>query len=273
MNLTDSQIERYSRHIILSEVGGKGQEKISAAKVLVVGAGGLGSPCAYYLAAAGVGTLGILDSDTADLSNLQRQILHFTSDVGRPKVASAGEKLEALNPDVRVVEHGERLNSQNAPALFKEYDLIVDGADNFPTRYLVNDACVLLDKPLIHGSVLRFEGQAMTILPGKGPCYRCLYPEPPPPGSVPSCQEAGVLGPVPGIIGTVQAVEALKLILGKGSLLVGRRLLLNALDMSFRILKAHRDPACPACGENPTLKELVDYEQFCGTRRSSELSP
>ena len=260
---TDEQINRYSRHIILPEVGGKGQKKLLESKVFLVGAGGLGSPAAFYLAAAGIGKIGISDNDDVDFSNLQRQILHSTKDVGRPKVQSAKETLEALNPDIEVVPYTERLNSENIIDIIKDYDVILDGSDNFPTRYLVNDACVMLGKPLSHGSIFRFDGQATTILPGQGPCYRCLYESPPPPDLVPSCQEAGVLGIIAGIIGVVQATEVIKLRLEKGELLNGKLLLYDSLNMDFKKLKIQRNPACPMCGENPTIKELIDYEEFC----------
>lgn len=260
---SEEQIRRYSRHIILKEVGGVGQKKLLSGRVALVGAGGLGSPCALYLAAAGVGTLGIIDSDQVDESNLQRQILHRTADVGRLKVESAKETLEALNPDVTVQIHPERLTSENIFRLISDYDIVVDGTDNFPTRYLINDACVLANKPNIHGSIFRFEGQATVFAPDKGPCYRCLYPEPPPPGLVPSCQEAGVLGVLPGIIGTIQAVETLKLILGKGEPLIGRLLLFDALAMEFREVRLKRDADCPICGKNPTITALMDYEHSC----------
>ncbi|MBT3354238.1 MAG: molybdopterin-synthase adenylyltransferase MoeB [Candidatus Scalindua sp.] len=260
---TDEQIDRYSRHIILPEVGGKGQKKLLESKVFLVGAGGLGSPAAFYLAAAGIGKIGISDNDDVDFSNLQRQILHSTKDVGRPKVQSAKETLEALNPDIEVVPYTERLNSENIIDIIKDYDVILDGSDNFPTRYLVNDACVMLGKPLSHGSIFRFDGQATTILPGQGPCYRCLYESPPPPDLVPSCQEAGVLGIIAGIIGVVQATEVIKLRLEKGELLNGKLLLYDSLNMDFKKLKIQRNPACPMCGENPTIKELIDYEEFC----------
>ncbi len=260
---TDEQIERYSRHIILPEVGGKGQKKLLESKVFLVGAGGLGSPAAFYLAAAGIGKIGISDNDVVDFSNLQRQILHSTEDVDRPKVQSAKETLEALNPDVEVVPYSERLNSENIIDIIKDYDVVLDGSGNFPTRYLLNDACVMLGKPLSHGSIFRFDGQATTILPGKGPCYRCLYETPPPPDLVPSCQEAGVLGIIAGIIGVVQATEVIKLQLGKGKLLNGTLLLYDSLNMDFKKLKIQRNPACPMCGENPTIKELIDYEEFC----------
>ena len=260
---TDEQIDRYSRHIILPEVGGKGQKKLLESKVFLVGAGGLGSPAAFYLAAAGIGKIGISDNDDVDFSNLQRQILHSTKDVGHPKVQSAKETLEALNPDIEVVPYTERLNSENIIDIIKDYDVILDGSDNFPTRYLVNDACVMLGKPLSHGSIFRFDGQAPTILPGQGPCYRCLYESPPPPDLVPSCQEAGVLGIIAGIIGVVQATEVIKLRLEKGELLNGKLLLYDSLNMDFKKLKIQRNPACPMCGENPTIKELIDYEEFC----------
>lgn len=261
--LTESQIERYSRQIILSEIGGKGQEKLLSAKVLIVGAGGLGSPCALYLAAAGVGKLGIVDSDEVELNNLQRQIVHSTDSVGKDKAASAKHRLAELNPDVEVVAHKIRLTSENILDVIKDYDMVVDGSDNFPTRYLVNDACVLSQKPLSHAGIFRFDGQAMTILPRQSACYRCVFAEPPPPGLVPSCREAGILGAVAGIIGTIQANEVLKYILGIGGLLTGRLLVFNALDSSFRMVKVTRDPKCPLCAENPTLTKLIDYEEFC----------
>ncbi len=264
MALTEAQIERYSRQILLTEVGGKGQQKLAAAKVFIVGAGGLGSPAAFYLAAAGVGTLAIADSDAVEIHNLQRQILHRTRDVGRPKVESAKETLEALNPDTRIVPVAERLTSKNALDHLRDYDVVLDGSDNFPTRYLINDACVLLRKPLVHGGIFRFDGQAFTILPGQGPCYRCLFAEPPPPGAVPSCQEAGIIGAVAGVIGMIQANEAIKYMLGKGELLVGRLLIFNALTTSFREVKIRRDLRCPVCGDAPTIHRLIDYEQFCG---------
>ncbi len=260
---TEEQIDRYSRHIILPEVGGKGQKKLLESKVFLVGAGGLGSPAAFYLAAAGIGKIGISDNDDVDFSNLQRQILHSTKDVGRPKVQSAKETIADLNPDVEVVPYTERLNSENIIDIIKDYDVILDGSDNFPTRYLVNDACVMLGKPLSHGSIFRFDGQATTILPGQGPCYRCLYETPPPPDLVPSCQEAGVLGVIAGIIGVIQATEVIKLVLGKGNILNGKLLLYDSLNMDFKKLNIQRNPACPMCGENPTIKELIDYEEFC----------
>ena len=262
--LTRDEVQRYSRHLILPEVGIDGQRKLKAARVLCVGAGGLGSPAALYLAAAGVGTLGLVDFDVVDATNLQRQILYSTLDVGRPKLEAAAERLSGLNPDVNVRTHETRLTSANALDLFRQYDVIVDGADNFPTRYLVNDACVITGRPNAYGSIFRFEGQASVFATPDGPCYRCLYPEPPPPGLVPSCAEGGVLGVLPGIVGTIQATEALKLILGTGTTLAGRLLLLDALTMEFRTVKARRDPDCPVCGDHPTITAPIDYEQFCG---------
>lgn len=267
MSLTNEQIERYSRQILLPNVGGKGQEKLLNAKVLVIGAGGLGSPCALYLASAGIGKLGIVDSDAVELNNLQRQILHSTPNVGRPKVDSAKERLNAINPEVQVLAHKLRLTSENILEIIRDYDIVVDGSDNFPTRYLVNDACVFSKKPLSHGGIFRFDGQAITILPGKSACYRCLFPEPPPPGLVPSCQEAGILGAVAGVIGTIQANEVLKYILGVGTLLESRLLVFNALDSSFRQVKVPQDKNCPVCGANPTVTKLIDYEEFCQLRR------
>ncbi len=262
--LSNDEVQRYSRHLILPEVGLEGQRKIKAGSVLCVGAGGLGSPAALYLAAAGVGTIGIIDFDTVDASNLQRQILHSTKDVGRSKLQSASEKLLALNPGVKIVQHDAALSSANALEIFRDYDVILDGTDNFSTRYLVNDACVILGKPNAYGSIFRFEGQASVFATKGGPCYRCLYPEPPPPGLVPSCAEGGVLGVLPGVIGTIQATETIKLLLGGGSTLVGRLLLYDAWNMRFRELKLRRDPDCPVCGDNPTVRELIDYDQFCG---------
>ncbi len=265
MQLNNDEIRRYSRHLILPEVGMAGQKKIRSTSVLCIGAGGLGSPIAMYLAAAGIGKMGILDFDSVDFSNLQRQIIHGTEDVGRPKTDSAKETIASINPNVEVVIHKTRISSENALEIIGQYDVVVDGTDNFPTRYLTNDACVLLKKPNVYGSIFRFEGQASVFAPHLGgPCYRCLYPEPPPPGMVPSCAEGGVLGVLPGIIGTIQATEILKLAMGKGTSLTGRLLLFNALDMKFRELKLRRDPKCPICGDNPTIKELIDYEQFCG---------
>ena len=264
IELSNDEIARYSRHLIMPEVALDGQKKLKAARVLTVGTGGLGSPLALYLAAAGIGTLGIVDFDVVDESNLQRQIIHGTSDVGRPKVESARDKIKDINPNVEVVVHEEALTSENALSIFADYDVIVDGTDNFPTRYLVNDACVLLGKPNVYGSIFRFEGQASVFWAEEGPCYRCLYPEPPPPGLVPSCAEGGVLGILPGAIGVVQATEAVKLILGIGEPLIGRLMLYDALGMSFREMKLRKDPGCPICGENPTVTELIDYEEFCG---------
>ena len=262
--LSNEEVARYSRHLILPEVGMAGQQKLKAARALCIGAGGLGSPVALYLAAAGVGTIGIVDFDEVDYSNLQRQIIHGTPDVGRSKLASARSKLNALNPEVEVVTHEMALSSQNALALFADYDFVVDGTDNFPTRYLVNDACVLSGKPNVYGSIFRFEGQASVFAAADGPCYRCMFPEPPPPGLVPSCAEGGVLGILPGVVGTLQATEAVKLVLGAGDPLVGRFLLFDALKMRFRELKVRKDPDCPVCGEQPTVTGLIDYEQFCG---------
>jgi molybdopterin/thiamine biosynthesis adenylyltransferase/rhodanese-related sulfurtransferase len=265
MELNDAEIRRYSRHLILPEVGLEGQKKICSASVLCIGAGGLGSPIAMYLAAAGIGQLGIVDFDSVDLSNLQRQVIHGTPDVGRAKTQSAAETIHRINPDVQVVRHDTRLTSENALEILRHYDIVVDGTDNFPTRYLTNDACVLLRKPNVYGSVFRFEGQASVFAPHLGgPCYRCLYPEPPPPGAVPSCAEGGVLGVLPGVIGLIQATEILKLVLGKGTSLLNRLLLFNALEMQFRELKLRRDPQCPLCGENPSITQLIDYQAFCG---------
>ena len=265
MQLNNDEIRRYSRHLILPEVGLAGQKRIKATSVLCIGAGGLGSPIAMYLSAAGIGKIGIVDFDTVDYSNLQRQILHTDADVGRSKAESAKETIQGINPHCEVVIHNTRISSENALDLIRPYDIVVDGTDNFPTRYLTNDACVLLKKPNVYGSIFRFEGQASVFAPHLGgPCYRCLYPEPPPPGMVPSCAEGGVLGVLPGIIGCIQTTEILKLALGKGNLLVGRLLLFNALDMKFRELKLRRDPQCPVCGDHPTIKELIDYETFCG---------
>lgn len=265
IELTNEEIRRYSRHLILPEVGLAGQRKIRNTSVLCIGAGGLGSPIAMYLAAAGVGRIGIVDFDVVDYSNLQRQILHTDADVGRSKAESAKETIRGINPNTQVDIHNTRISSENALDLVRPYDIVVDGTDNFPTRYLTNDACVLLKKPNVYGSIFRFEGQASVFAPHLGgPCYRCLYPEPPPPGMVPSCAEGGVLGVLPGIIGCIQATEILKLAIGRGSTLIGRLTLFNALDMKFRELKLRRDPKCPICGDNPTIKALIDYEQFCG---------
>jgi adenylyltransferase/sulfurtransferase len=261
--LTEQQVLRYSRHIIMPQVGSVGQRKLMEARVLMLGAGGLGSPAALYLALAGVGTLGIVDFDAVDLSNLQRQILHQTKDIDRLKVESARETIVAHNPDVRVVPHNLPLTSENALDIISRYDIVVNGMDNFPARYLANDACVLLKKPLVDGSVLLFDGQATVFLPGKG-CYRCLYPTPPPPGLVPSCADAGVLGVLPGVIGCIEAIETIKLILGIGESLSGRLLLFDALSMEFRTVRIRRDPDCVVCGAHPTVTELIDYEEFCG---------
>ncbi len=262
--LSNQEVARYSRHLIMPEVGMDGQLKLKAASVLCIGAGGLGSPVAMYLAAAGVGRLGIVDFDVVDYSNLQRQVIHGTPDVGRPKLESARDTLHAINPEVHVEPHEVALSSANALDVLRGYDVIVDGTDNFPTRYLVNDACVLLGIPNAYGSIFRFEGQASVFAAADGPCYRCLYPEPPPPGLVPSCAEGGVLGILPGVVGTIQATETVKLIMGVGEPLVGRFLVYDALRMRFRELKLRKDPECPVCGDSPTVTELIDYEQFCG---------
>ena len=262
--LSNEEVLRYSRHLIMPEVSMEGQLRLKQAKVLLIGAGGLGSPMALYLAAAGVGKIGIVDFDVVDVTNLQRQVIHSTPDVGRPKLDSAREHLKSLNPHIEIVTYETRLSSQNALELFKDYDMVADGTDNFPTRYLVNDACVLLGKPNIYGSIYRFEGQASVFAAEQGPCYRCLYPEPPPPGLVPSCAEGGVLGILPGLIGVIQATEVVKLILGKGNPLIGRLLLLDALEMKFRELKLRKDPECPICGPNRTIHKLIDYNEFCG---------
>jgi len=263
MVLTPDQVNRYSRHIIMGDVGSKGQRNLLGAKALIIGAGGLGSPSAIYLALAGVGTIGIVDFDVVEISNLQRQILHHTSDIGRPKLESARDNIISYNPDTNVVLHEVRLESHNAREIISQYDLVINGADNFATRYLVNDACYLEGKPLVDGSILIFDGQATLFLPGQG-CYRCLFPEPPPPGLVPNCAEAGVLGALTGLVGSIQATEALKLILGIGESLVSRLLLIDALSMSFREVRLKRNPSCPLCGDNPTVTELIDYEVFCG---------
>ena len=265
VSLSNDEVLRYSRHLIMPEVGMEGQLKLKAARVLCIGAGGLGSPLALYLGAAGVGTIGIVDFDVVDYTNLQRQIIHTTADVGRKKLDSAEDKLKAINPNVNVIRYETRLTSANALELFRDFDLIIDGTDNFPTRYLVNDACVLSGKPNVYGSIFRFEGQVSVFATEAGPCYRCLYPEPPPPGLVPSCAEGGVLGILPGLVGVMQATEAIKLILGKGDPLIGRLLLVDALAMKFRELKLRKNPDCPACGKH-TIKELIDYNEFCGIR-------
>ena len=267
IDFSDEQIERYSRHIILPEVGGEGQSSLLESKVLLVGAGGLGSPAAFYLAAAGIGNMGIIDFDTVDLSNLQRQIIHNTERIGMLKTESAKKTISALNPDVNVTVFNERLSSENILRLFEGYDYVLDGTDNFATRYLINDACVLTGKTNIHGSIFRFEGQVTVFKPKEGPCYRCLYPEPPPPGLMPNCQEGGVLGVLAGIIGNLQVVETLKLILGQGETLIGSLLLYDALKTEFRKLKLKRDPNCPICSDTPTITELIDYEEFCGLSR------
>lgn len=267
IEFTDEQIERYSRHIILPEVGGAGQQKMLEARILLLGAGGLGSPAAYYLAAAGIGNLGIVDFDQVDLSNLQRQIIHSTERIGMLKTESAKKTIQALNPDVNVTLYNQKIDSSNILSIIKDYDYVVDGSDNFPTRYLVNDACVMENKTLVHGSIYRFEGQVTVFKPNSGPCYRCLYPEPPPPGMSPNCQEGGVLGVLAGIIGNLQVVEVLKLILGIGEPLVGKLLIYDALKTEFRNLNLRKDASCPLCGEEPTIKELIDYEEFCGIEK------
>jgi molybdopterin/thiamine biosynthesis adenylyltransferase/rhodanese-related sulfurtransferase len=269
VELSNEEIARYSRHLIMPEVALDGQKQLKRARVLTIGAGGLGSPLAMYLAAAGIGTIGIVDFDVVDESNLQRQIIHGTSDLGRPKLESARERIEDINPNVKVETFGEPLSSENALEIFEDFDVIVDGTDNFPTRYLVNDASVLTGKPNVYGSIFRFEGQASVFYAEEGPCYRCLYPEPPPPGLVPSCAEGGVLGILPGAIGTIQATETVKLILGIGEPLIGRLLLYDALGMRFREMKLRKDPGCPVCGENPTVTELIDYQEFCGIPQAS----
>ena len=269
ITLTPEQVKRYSRHIIMSDVGSKGQRKLMGSSALIIGAGGLGSPSAIYLALAGVGTVGIVDFDVVELSNLQRQVLHHTADVGRPKVQSALDNIKSYNPDVNVVLHETRLESDNAMDIISQYDLVINGADNFATRYLVNDACYLLNKPLVDGSILIFDGQATVFLPGEG-CYRCLFPSPPPPGMVPNCAEAGVLGALTGLVGSIQATEALKYFLGIGESLSSRLMLIDALSMTFREVRLKRNPACPLCGDNPTVTELIDYEVFCGVAAPHE---
>ena len=269
ITLTPEQVNRYSRHIIMGDVGSKGQRTLMGSKALIIGAGGLGSPSAIYLALAGVGTVGIVDFDVVELSNLQRQVLHHTADVGRPKVQSAIDNIKSYNPDVNVVVHETRLESDNAMEIIDQYDLVINGADNFATRYLVNDACYLQNKPLVDGSILIFDGQATVFLPGEG-CYRCLFPSPPPPGMVPNCAEAGVLGALPGLVGSIQATEALKYFLGIGESLSSRLLLVDALSMTFREVRLKKNPNCPLCGENPTVTELIDYEVFCGIAEPHE---
>ena len=263
LTLTPEQVKRYSRHIIMGDVGSKGQRALLQSKALIVGAGGLGSPSAIYLALAGVGTIGIVDFDVVEISNLQRQILHHTADIGRSKLDSARDNINAYNPGVNVVSHETRLESHNAREIISQYDLVINGADNFATRYLVNDACYLEGKPLVDGSILIFDGQATVFMPGEG-CYRCLFPSPPPPGMVPNCAEAGVLGALTGLVGSIQATEALKLLLGIGESLSSRLLLIDALSMSFREVRLKKNPSCPLCGDNPTVTELIDYEVFCG---------
>jgi molybdopterin/thiamine biosynthesis adenylyltransferase/rhodanese-related sulfurtransferase/molybdopterin converting factor small subunit len=270
MKLSQDEVLRYSRHLIMPEVAMEGQKRLKAASVLCIGTGGLGAPLVMYLAAAGVGRIGLVDFDTVDVTNLQRQVVHGTKDVGRLKIESAKETLTDINPEIVIETHNTMLSSENALELFAKYDIIVDGTDNFPTRYLVNDACVLLGKPNVYGSIFRFDGQATVFWAEQGPCYRCLYPEPPPPGLVPSCAEGGVLGILPGTVGCIQATETIKLILGKGEPLIGRLLLFDALAMRFKELKLRKDPACPICGENPTIHELIDYEEFCGVGRGGE---
>ena len=269
ITLTPDQVKRYSRHIIMGDVGSKGQRALMGSKALIIGAGGLGSPSAIYLSLAGVGTVGIVDFDVVELSNLQRQVLHHTADVGRPKVQSAVDNIKAYNPDVNVVVHEIRLESDNAMEIISQYDLVINGADNFATRYLVNDACYLLNKPLVDGSILIFDGQATVFLPGEG-CYRCLFPSPPPPGMVPNCAEAGVLGALTGLVGSIQATEALKDFLGIGESLSSRLLLIDALSMTFREVRLKKNPKCPLCGDNPTVTELIDYEVFCGIAEPQE---
>ena len=269
ITLTPEQVKRYSRHIIMGDVGSKGQRTLMGSKALIIGAGGLGSPSAIYLALAGVGTVGIVDFDVVELSNLQRQVLHHTADVGRPKVQSAIDNIKSYNPDVNVVVHETRLESDNAMEIIDQYDLVINGADNFATRYLVNDACYLQNKPLVDGSILIFDGQATVFLPGEG-CYRCLFPSPPPPGMVPNCAEAGVLGALTGLVGSIQATEALKYFLGIGESLSSRLLLVDALSMTFREVRLKKNPNCPLCGENPTVTELIDYEVFCGIAEPHE---
>jgi sulfur-carrier protein adenylyltransferase/sulfurtransferase len=265
LGFTEDQVQRYARHIILPEIGGAGQKKLLDAKVLCIGAGGLGSPIAMYLAAAGVGTIGIVDFDRVDLSNLQRQIAHGTGDIGRPKVESAADRMHDINPDVTVIQHDTLLSSENAFEVLEPYDIVIDGSDNFPVRYLVNDATQMLGKPLVYGSIYQFDGQATVFMPGRdAPCYRCLFPQPPPPGTVPSCAEGGVFGVLPGIVGCIQATEAVKLITGIGDPLIGRLLIFDALPMEFTTVKIRWDADCPVCGKEPTVTELIDYDQFCG---------
>src|ERR1700730_5974248 len=273
IDFSNDEIARYSRHLIMPEVTLEGQKRLKAASILCIGAGGLGSPPALYLAAAGIGRLGLVDFDVVDFSNLQRQVLHGTPDVGRPKLHSARDRIQAINPEVQIDSYETKLTSANAIGIIEPYDIIIDGTDNFPTRYLVNDACVLLDKPNVYGSIFRFDGQASVFHPPAGPCYRCLYPEPPPPGEVPSCAEGGVLGILPGLVGCIQATETVKMILGKGSPLIGRLLQYDALQMTFQEFKVRRNPKCPVCGDNPSITKLIDYEQFCGLRGEEAPAP
>jgi adenylyltransferase/sulfurtransferase len=272
-DLTKEEIARYSRHLLLPEIGVEGQKKLKGAKVLIVGTGGLGAPLALYLSAAGVGTIGIVDFDFVDESNLQRQIIHGTKDVGRPKVASAKDRMKSINPYINIVTHNAAITSANAMDIISDYDIVADGTDNYQTRYLINDACVLLGKPNVYGSIFQFEGQSSIFYAEKGPCYRCLYPSPPPPGLVPSCAEGGVMGVLPGIVGTIQANEVIKLIVGGGNPLIGRLLIFDAWRMKFRELKLAKDPNCPICGKEPSIKELIDYEQFCGLKKNKDEKP
>jgi adenylyltransferase/sulfurtransferase len=272
-DLTNEEIARYSRHLLLPEIGIEGQKKLKAAKVLIVGTGGLGAPLALYLSAAGIGTIGIVDFDFVDESNLQRQIIHGTKDIGRPKVASAKDRMKSINPYINIITHNEALTSKNAMEIIAGYDIVADGTDNYQTRYLVNDACVFLGKPNVYGSIFQFEGQASIFFAKEGPCYRCLYPSPPPPGLVPSCAEGGVMGVLPGIVGTIQANEVIKLIVGGGSPLLGRLLIFDAWRMKFRELKLSKEPNCPVCGKDPSIKELIDYEEFCGLKKKTDEKP
>jgi adenylyltransferase/sulfurtransferase len=272
-DLTNEEIARYSRHLLLPEIGIEGQKKLKAAKVLIVGTGGLGAPLALYLSAAGIGTIGIVDFDFVDESNLQRQIIHGTKDIGRPKVASAKDRMKSINPYINIITHNEALTSKNAMDIIAGYDIVADGTDNYQTRYLVNDACVFLGKPNVYGSIFQFEGQASIFFAKEGPCYRCLYPSPPPPGLVPSCAEGGVMGVLPGIVGTIQANEVIKLIVGGGSPLIGRLLIFDAWRMKFRELKLSKEPNCPVCGKDPSIKELIDYEEFCGLKKKTDEKP
>jgi sulfur-carrier protein adenylyltransferase/sulfurtransferase len=273
ISLSSQEVARYSRHLIMPEVALEGQKRLKAARILLIGAGGLGSPLGLYLAAAGIGRIGLVDFDLVDFSNLQRQIIHGTPDVGRPKLQSAKDRMQAINPEVQIDLHETALKSENALSILDPYDIVIDGTDNFPTRYLVNDACVLLGKPNVYGSIFRFDGQASVFFPPQGPCYRCLYPQPPPPGEVPSCAEGGVLGMLPGLIGCLQATEAVKLVLGKGTPLIGRLVLYDALQMTFQEFKIRRNPKCPMCGDHPTITTLIDYEQFCGIRGQEAAGP